>query len=260
MALHDISGRTLLFEDNFASFNSENWGFELGRVRNNELQYYTNDGSNIEITADNELCITAKRVNHVNAEWTSASLTSFGKKEFQYGRFEARIKFPQIEGAFPAFWTLGNSYVMHYYDDGTWMTTDSGTWPYCGENDIIEHYSGSSSQVTCGAFYSATPDGTKVEVGRVYQTIDMSEYHIYACEWTASQITYYIDGIQWSTFPITSDMDYSFRNPHFMILNLAVGSSGGTSITSTDEMKMYVDWVRVYAPLDENGSARIRKK
>ena len=153
-----ISGRTLVFEDKFKTIDTNNWGFELGRVRNNELQYYTNNGNNVEITQDNELCITAKRENYVNATWTSASLTSFGKKEFKYGRLEAKIKFPKVAGAFPAFWTLGTQLVLQYYEDGTWMTHASGNWSYCGENDIVEHYRGDTNQITCGAYYSETDE------------------------------------------------------------------------------------------------------
>ena len=246
-----ISGRTLLFEDNFTSINPNNWGFELGRVRNNELQYYTNNGNNVEITADNELCITAKRENYVNADWTSASLTSFGKKEFQYGRFEAKIKFPKISGSFPAFWTLGNTLVLHYYADGTWMTHDSGNWAYCGENDIVEHF-GNSDYVSVGAYYSETDQqniGT-VSIGRKNNNrIDTTQYHIYAVEWTETRMTYYIDGVEVSSFEITNSMANAFRIPHYMIINHAVGASGGSPAATTNEIKMYVDWVRVYAPL-----------
>jgi beta-glucanase (GH16 family) len=247
-----ISGRTLLFEDKFETINTNNWGFELGRVRNNELQYYTNNGNNVEITENKELCITAKRESYVNADWTSASLTSFGKKEFRYGRLEAKIKFPKIAGAFPAFWTLGTQLVLRYYADGTWMTHASGNWPYCGENDIVEHYAGGTDQVTCGAYYSETDQQGvgKVSVGRVNRNIDMSQYHVYAVEWTETSMTYYLDGVQWSQFAITDAMAQSFRASHYIILNLAVGASGGTPASSTNEMKMYVDWVRVYAPLE----------
>lgn len=245
-----ISGRILLFEDKFEYINTNNWGFELGRVRNSELQYYTNNGNNVSITEDNELCITAKRENYVNAEWTSASLTSKGKKEYKYGRFEAKIKFPQIAGAFPAFWTLGIGYDPQYHADGSWMTNTGERWAYCGENDIVEHFTGESNRVTCGAFYYPTNTPGNTSVGRVYKNIDLNEYHVYACEWTETLMTYYIDDVQWGQFTITDAMAHSFREKHFILLNLAVGASGGTPADSTAEMKMYVDWVRVYAPLE----------
>lgn len=247
-----ISGRTLLFEDDFTFFDTNNWGFELGRVRNNEYQYYTNNGNNIEITPNNELCIIAKRENYVNATWTSASITSFGKKEFQYGRIEAKLKFPQINGSFPAFWTLGTQLDIHYYADGTWSTHNSGNWAYCGENDIVEQRLGYTDQVTCGAFYSQVdqPNITPVQAGRVNKAIDLSQYHIYACEWTETEMIYYIDGVEWSRFTITDAMAASFRNPHYILIDFAVGGYGHSDpAASVTEMKVYVDWVRVYAPL-----------
>lgn len=245
-----ISERTLLFEDTFETIDTNNWGFELGRARNNELQYYTNNGNNVAITEDNELCITAKRENYVNAEWTSASLTSKSKKEFKYGRFEVKAKFPKVAGAFPAFWTLGSGYSPQYYADGTWMKNNGERWAYCGENDIVEHYAGNSDRVTCGVFYASSESGSNAQAGRTYQNIDMSQYHVYACEWTETSMTYYLDGEKWSEFVITDAMAHSFREPHYMILNLAVGASGGTPSSDVTEMKMYVDWVRVYEPLN----------
>lgn len=244
-----IAGRALVFEDKFESIDGDNWGYELGRVRNGETQYYTNNGNNVSITDDNELCITAKRENYVNASWTSASLTSRGKKEFKYGRFETKIKFPKVAGAFPAFWTLGAGYNPQYYADGSWMVNIGEKWAYCGENDIVEHYAGNSDQVTCGAIYYTSDTAGSTNVGRKYTDVDLSQYHVYACEWTETSMTYYLDGEKWSEFVITDAMAHSFREQHYMILNLAVGSSGGTPSSDVTEMKMYVDWVRVYAPL-----------
>ena len=47
----------------------------------------------------------------------------------------------------------------------------------------------------------------------------------------------------------TNDDLQAYRLPMYMILNHAVGSSGGTPLDDVEEMKMYVDWVRIHAPL-----------
>ena len=250
-----IEGRTLLFEDTFDGheLNSDNWGYEIGNVRNNELQFYRST-NNVSVENSN-LVITAKRESYLGKEWTSGSITGQNKKSWRYGRFEAKIKFPQIAGAFPAFWTMGANHILAYADEETGIKSDTSSgipWAQCGENDIVEHYTGASQQVTCGGIYSTSSvsgQGT-TNVGRVFKNIDLSVYHVYAIEWTETSMKYYIDGEEWSSFTITDAMATSFRNPHYILLNLAVGSTGGTPSSATNEMKMYVDWVRVYAPIE----------
>src|SRR5215210_6669332 len=61
----------------------------------------------------------------------SSRLKTQGKREFQYGRFEARVKLPYGQGIWPAFWTLG-------YD------IDTVSWPASGEIDIVEMVGGGS--------------------------------------------------------------------------------------------------------------------
>ena len=61
--------------------------------------------------------------NRESAEYTSASLTTKGLHQWQYGRFEMRGRIDTRLGLWPAFWTLGVA----------------GEWPACGEIDIMEH-------------------------------------------------------------------------------------------------------------------------
>ena len=53
-------------------------------------------------------------------------MTTKGKREFLYGKIEARIKIPVGQGLWPAFWMLG-------------ANIDQVDWPACGEIDIMEH-------------------------------------------------------------------------------------------------------------------------
>ena len=53
-------------------------------------------------------------------------MTTQSKKEFTYGRIEARIKMPVGQGFWPAFWMLG-------------ADINTVNWPACGETDIMEH-------------------------------------------------------------------------------------------------------------------------
>lgn len=241
----------LIFEDDFDTFNSENWGFEIGNVRNGELQFYRAENVSVD---ESNLVITAKRETHMNKAWTSGSITGQLKKSFQYGRFEARIKFPYIAGSFPAFWTLGaNHWIKYAADDDSTIANSapdgSVQWPQCGEIDIVEHYPGAGNTTTHGAIYNTTDNTSKtgINLGRNRSgTLDMTEYHVYALEWSETKILFYVDDVLVSSAIITDEMTM-FRQPHYIILNLAVGAVGGTPPDDVSEMKMYVDWVRVYA-------------
>ena len=247
-----IDGRTLLFEDAFegSTLNSNNWSCEIGNVRNNESQFYRSQNVSIE---DGKLVITAKRETHLNKNWTSGSITGQLKKSWLYGRFEAKIKFPNIVGAFGAFWTLGANHWIEYNADDDPTTANSRPsgsipWANCGEIDITETIPGNATSAQANLWkYGGGSFGT----GRS-ATMASSDWHIYAMEWTSEYIAMLLDGVEYKryTFSDYSSSDVqAYHLAQYIILNLAVGASGGNPADSTNEMKMYVDWVRVYAPL-----------
>lgn len=247
-----IEGRTLLFEDTFdgGALNSENWSYEIGNVRNNELQFYRSQNVVVE---DSNLVITAKRETHLNKEWTSGSITGQLKKSWLYGRFEAKIRFPNVVGAFGAFWTLGANHWIQYTDDDGNPTeplpSGSVRWPACGEIDITETIPGNANTAQANLWkYSGGSLGT----GRSASMVS-SDWHIYSMEWTSEYIAMLLDGTEykrWTFSNYASEQVQAYHLAQYIILNLAVGASGGTPASSTNEMKMYVDWVRVYAPLN----------
>jgi beta-glucanase (GH16 family) len=247
-----IDGRVLLFEDSFNenTLNSANWSYEIGNVRNNEGQFYRSQNVSVE---DGKLIITAKRETHLNKRWTSGSITGQLKKSWLYGRFEAKIKFPNLVGAFGAFWTLGANHWIEYKSDDDSTTANSNpvgsvSWPACGEIDITETIPGNATSAQANLWkYGGDSFGT----GRSTAMLS-SEWHIYAMEWTSEYISVLLDGVEYKryTFSDYSSTDIqAYLLPQYIILNLAVGAAGGTPADSTNEMKMYVDWVRVYAPL-----------
>ena len=188
--------------------------------------------------------IEARKETYGNNEYTSARIFSKGKKEFKYGRIEARIKFPGGKGTWPAFWTLGGT----------------GNWPNCGEIDIIEHI-GSQDTRASFALHTAAKNGTKGNNWssvKFFDTPLSEDFHVYGVEWAQEEsegrdvIRFFVDGVQyaevWET--IIDDNDtWPFNRPNYIILNLAIGGNmGGTvddAIFNTQRI-MYVDLVRVY--------------
>jgi beta-glucanase (GH16 family) len=74
------------------------------------------------------------------------------------------------------------------------------------------------------------------------------DYHVFELEWNATTLTWRLDGRQYFTLSIAgADMD-EFRQPFFLLLNVAVGGNwpGSPNRTTVFPQEMRVDWVRVY--------------
>src|SRR5262249_7909772 len=92
-------GWALVWSDEFdgTAVNTSNWSFEVGGGGwgNNELEYYTSSG-NVTVSGG-LLTITASRAPSGLSCWygacqyTSARMITRGKREFTYGRIEARM-------------------------------------------------------------------------------------------------------------------------------------------------------------------------
>lgn len=244
-----IDGRTLVYEDDFDELDMTKWSYEIGLVRNQsrELQCYRYENVSIE---NSKLVLTAKRESYGGKEWTSGSITGQQIQEFGYGRVEAKIKFPNIVGAFGAFWMLGSNFWIEFTDGG--MSTEQGVlWPKCGELDIVETIPGDATSMQTNLF-----SYTGNTLGKGYSpNIDSGKWHVYAVERTDTYIASFIDGVEykrWIFADLGTYLTQAYLLPMFIVLNLAVGLAGGTPLPTTNEMKMYVDWVRVYDSLESD--------
>lgn len=214
--------------------NTSNWSFETGvgdnGWGNNEQQYYQSSNASV---ANGILNITARKQSVGGRQYTSARMISRDKRQFTYGRIEARMKLPLGQGLWPAFWMLGSNI---------------GTvgWPACGEIDIMEHTN--SSNNILGTIHWNGTNGYFYYTGNTYTSA--ADYHVYRIDWTPTAITWYVDGVQFHTANIANNINSTeeFHRPHFLLLNLAVGGNlpGQTIDESKLPATMSVDYVRVY--------------
>ena len=237
-SLLDSSGAYVIDDFSGSSVDSNKWGYELGYVRNNETQRYTN--TNAEIN-DGILALRGKKAS--DGSWTSASIISKGHFAFMYGKIVARVRACNYNGSFGAFWTLGDSFEFGYKENGS-PDTLGEWWAYCGEFDVMEFYNG---KLTCGTFFNE-----KEESGRVwYNNYPTGDWHDFAMEWnTDGSLVFSIDGHELSRTSATDNR--AFHIPHFILLNQAIGASGGTPDSNTTEITQYVDWVKYYPLSTEN--------
>jgi len=203
---------------------------------NNELEYYTDRTANAYIQSG-ALVIQANQETFVNRNYTSARIKTQGKFTQKYGRIEARIRIPQGQGLWPAFWMLGDDFPQV-------------GWPGCGEIDIMENIGKEPDTVhgtIHGPGYSLAAADYKLPNGQKFA----DDYHLFAIEWEANVIRWYVDGNLFVTHTPTdlpAGTRWVYDHPFFIILNVAVGGRwpGNPDSTTVFPQKMLVDYVRVY--------------
>lgn len=228
---------TLIWSDEFNTDGAPdpaNWNYDLGTGQNgwgnNESQYYTDRPTNIEV-ADGLLKITAQRENFNGQAFTSARIKTKDQFEFTFGRVEVRAKLPQGGGTWPAIWMLG-------------ANIDTVGWPETGEIDIMEHVGNQQNTIFSSLHYPGNSGGNAVTESTTVADASTA-FHVYAAEWTATQIRFYVDETLYHIFP--NDPNLPFNKDFFLILNVAMGGNfGGTIDSSFNQSTMEVDYVRVY--------------
>lgn len=258
----EFAGRELLFA---AEFNEPGpvdtilWVPERGLVRNNEYQWY--QPQNAVQTEDGLLRFEARREEAINphydpaskdwrknrptANWTSACFKTKGAFDFQYGTLLVRARIDTALGAWPAIWTLG---------------TDR-RWPGNGEIDVMEFYRKKGiPSILANTAWLAKPGSYIAKWDGYHRPLKAfldkdpawpEKFHLWRMDWTEDAIRLYLDGelLNETLLEETLNPDgfNPFRQPHYLLLNLAVGGdNGGEPLAGTERIFYEVDFVRVY--------------
>lgn len=231
--------KKLIWEENFngSELNTTIWNYELGDGcpsicgwGNNEKQIYTNSNHTV---SNGMLTIEIKKENE---NYTSTRITTAKKKEFQYGRIEARAKIPVGKGIWPAFWMLGSN------------IKEIG-WPKCGEIDILE-YVGREPHMAYTSLHTQDSHGNTINTKKTTISNIEEGFHLYAIDWTKDKIVFLIDDKEVYTFQPEpkNENTWPFNQPFYIIVNAAVGGNfGGHEIDDTIfPQKFEIDYIRVY--------------
>lgn len=231
----------LVWEDEFVGAagtapNPANWKYDIGTDWGNaQLEFDTDRPENVSLDGNGHLVITAIKESYNGREYTSARITTAGKQEFTYGRFEARVKLPVGQGIWPAFWLLGANIT-------------EVSWPRSGEIDIME-YRGQEPTINHGSLhgpgYSA---GNAITRKFTNPTPFNEDFHVFKVEWDPGEIRWYVDD---KIFHLVrrgdQTGDWVFNHDFYIILNIAVGGGfvGPVGAGTVFPQQMLVDWVRV---------------
>ena len=215
------------------------WDYEEGFIRNRELQYYTRARKENARVENGNLVLEARKEDFKGGKYTSASLITWGKASWTYGRIEVKARIPTGRGLWPAIWTLGAD------------RRETG-WPACGELDIMENV-GFDPDVIHANIHTKkynhvkkTNKGSKITSPRPFDS-----FHVYALEWFPDRIDFYFDKEKYFTYENEkSGVDaWPFDKPQYLILNIAIGGAWGGQKGVDDAVfpqQMLVDHVRVY--------------
>lgn len=245
-----LKDRLLVWHDEFddATLDTTKWRYATHNSGGSEQQAYTVGRTENVRLENSNLILEARKDGYVDGwTWSSGRIDTSGLVGFRYGRLEAKLKYDVVSGAFPAFWTIG---TCAHYPTGTdihGVHKSKGTqWAQNGEIDMFEGR-GTKSEIAQGGWYNQDDGKGNQTIIFGTKNIDASQYHVYAVEWTETTMISYIDGVETGRKDI-SNIE-SWHRPMYIILNMAVGSTGGYPADDCTSMKMEVDWVRVYAPV-----------
>jgi len=254
-----IPGMRLAWSDEFNNTGKPDpryWTYESGFVRNQELQWYQSDNANC---ANGVLLIEGRRervpnqnyrdgsgnwkTNRQNAEYTSASINTHGRQEFIFGRLEIRARVDTSAGSWPAIWTLGVN----------------RRWPLNGEIDIMEFYRVKSNpSILANLAWGTSEKGGPNWNTKIFPLNDFvskdpewtKKFHVWRMDWSKDSISLYLDDVLLNTGilkqTLNPDKSNPFLQPHYLLLNLAIGSNGGDPGAAPFPLKYEVDYVRYY--------------
>jgi hypothetical protein len=270
----NIAPGTLVWSDEFTGTGAgqgqpspEVWTYDVGKncCGNHELETYCAWGSaqgpcdpahpNAFVGGDGYLHVVGR--NPAAGVYTSGRLKSAGHFSFMYGRVEARMKLPESQGMWPAFWLLGNN-------------IEKVGWPACGELDVMEHINGNNSPLyvggkapgydwIAGSVHGGTSGRKELNGTEKYHPAGFvaADWHTYGMIWKPGLVQFYVDSPAnvYATFTPTNgeftQATWPFdAGPQFLILNLALGGDwpGNPDATTVLPAEMLVDYVRIYTP------------
>ena len=206
-----------------------------------------------------------------NQNMISGAINSQGLFHLTYGKVEARIKTRRHTGNFPAFWMMPMDNSKGWPKDG-----EIDIWEQIDDTHMAHHtiHSGWSGWNNYCHYPVAPKQYSPANSGNEYMDQDL--WHVYAIEWDAEEIRWYVDGVKRFSYanmhysesddpesPYTEEITWPFYKDFYIILNQSVGN--GAWAAWCDPEFTYLtefDYVRVYkkkgddvytTKLDDNG-------
>ena len=151
-----------------------------------------------------------------------------------------RVRVPAARGTWPAIWTLGTNRAQV-------------GWPACGEIDIMEFVGYEPGVIHANVHTRAYNHARGTGRGDRTKVPDASEaFHVYAVEWHPDRMDFFVDDKRYFTYAKEKNAGadvWPFDQPHYLILNLAIGGAWGGQRGIDDAIFpqwFEIDYVRIY--------------
>ena len=234
-ATRNLNGWSLNFSDEFdgTQLNTNKWattymwGGSSARTLpgNDEMEIYWD---NQFVETNGILRIRGDKLDTVwygtTYHYASGLIDSYQKFSQQYGYFEMRARLPHGNSLWPAFW----------------MMYDYPYWP--PEIDILEILDSMEDQPHTGAIQNGNGSYFSQFNAAFNST---TAYHVYSLEWSPSNLTYYLDGLQVAQTHVPTNT----VGPMQILANLAIGGLGTISPDASTVFPAYmdIDYIRVWS-------------
>lgn len=240
---NDFSSDSLLLvlEDDFSTFDKTVWEKFDSANPSFELAYgaapFRQNNVNVK---DGALILEAKRTSNTfrgqKFSYTTGLVVSKDRFVINSGRVDVRMKVDCCP--------VSNA--------GLWLNPQFGRWPEGQEIDIVEitkmNYAAGSLHYTTHASFlntgKAVPDDV---ITKPYAGIaDLSDWHVWSCEWDSKTIKYYCDNILYGVITASEiEPDIPFdKSARYLVFSYGLAE---TQKKRKASYQMMIDWVRVYS-------------
>ena len=274
VAVHSVcaapqDGRRLVWGDEFSGSSLDQAKWKFHATMNATDCVYTNDSRTARVEDGCLHLMVVPSDDPKKPQMLPRGVSTRDRMAFKYGYLEMRAKIPFRHGAWPSFWMTAQPKLQK----AVWMS----------EVDIFEVFSSSNAVVANLHKWSRKKGhfmlpGGEGSLKRAYVFSDCTklndEFHVYGLEWTAKEMSFFVDGEKYAAFPIEQACDYcpkaglgmaghhDFHNIH---VNNEIFTPGHgwcpkeKRITAYDKLPIdyWIDWIRLY---QKNGEEILESK
>lgn len=236
----DITDSRLVFYDDFNQTSEipdpNKW--ELCPQGSPAWAYYLSEKYDQAFVRDGKLVLRAEKAGSI---YLTGGIQMKAEHSVMHVRVEVKAKFTKTaQGGWPAIWMMPSE--PRY-----------AGWPHCGEIDIMERVNHENvihhvihTNYTDNYEYNAKPTST------VTSTFNEDEYNIYAMEWDAEEMRFYVNGKFNLTYPNLHHSNevavrqWPFNTKFYLILNQSGGQGWPGAFTDSElPAEMQIDWVKI---------------
>jgi beta-glucanase (GH16 family) len=213
----------LLWRDDFDSFDPNRWTRATHTFPENLAHF---SAANV-VVEDGLLKLRVTRVQSGDKPYTAAEI--YSSQEFEFGRFEGRIKFCAGSGLVSSLFTYKEDVEQ------SWQEID------------IEHLGNLPNSIQYNLIYGTLAERKYQPKVVTLEYTPTTEFHDYAIEWKPDGITFYVDGQQ-----SHHDVQATIKDPAKLRMNAwptdnSITSFAGALDASAIPCEAQYDWVQVFS-------------